>query len=370
METNTQHDLSALLSRYESVFVLTDEQVANSCLPVFSNQPSMADAKTLVLPAGEEHKNIQTVQRIWDWLIAEQATRHSVLINLGGGVICDMGGFAAATYMRGMHFINIPTTLLAMVDAGQGGKTGIDYGTPVIKNGIGMFAEADATIYEPQLLQSLPAEQILSGYAEMLKHGLLQGEQTFYELLEQDLREVSLPAFGEKIRQSVAFKMAIVEQDPTDNGLRQILNLGHTVGHAIEALLLSKSKVESRMHPTAQACGDPGQSKAESQQPIAKPHGYCVMYGLVAEAYLSHMLCGLDASVVSRLSRFMLENYGAAPVTCKDHDALIELMQHDKKNKEQGTITCTLLRSIGQPVTGQSVTPQQIREALEYLCNL
>ena len=365
METNTHHDLSALLSRYESVFVLTDEQVANSCLPVYSNQPSLADAKTLVQPAGEQHKNIQTVQRIWDWLIAEQATRHSVLINLGGGVICDMGGFAAATYMRGMHFINIPTTLLAMVDAGQGGKTGIDYGTPVIKNGIGVFAEADATIYEPQLLQSLPAEQILSGYAEMLKHGLLQGEQAFYELLEQDLREVSSPAFGEKIRQSVAFKMAVVEQDPTDKGLRQILNLGHTVGHAIEALLLDESKVESQ-----KSKAESQKSKVESRKSKAKPHGYCVMYGLVAEAYLSHMICGLDASVVSRLSRFMLENYGAAPVTCKDHDALIELMQHDKKNKEQGTITCTLLKSIGRPVTGQSVTPQQIREALEYLCNL
>jgi len=341
------------LSKYDKVFLLTDEQVAACCLPVLplcGIDPS-AISSQLVLPAGEQHKNIQTVQRIWDWLIAEQATRHSVLINLGGGVICDMGGFAAATYMRGMHFINIPTTLLAMVDAGQGGKTGIDYGSPVIKNGVGVFAEADATIYEPQLLQSLPAEQILSGYAEMLKHGLLQGEQAFYELLEQDLREVSKPAFSEKIRQSVAFKMAVVEQDPSDNGLRQILNLGHTVGHAIEALLLSKSQ-------------------AESQQPIAKPHGYCVMYGLAAEAYLSHMICGLDVSVVSRLSRFMLENYGAAPVTCKDQEALLELMQHDKKNKEQGTITCTLLKSIGQPVTGQSVTPQQIREALEYLCNL
>ena len=344
METNSLHTLSTLLDRYEGVFVLTDEQVAKCLLPVFCNQPWLADAKTLVIPAGEEHKNIQTVQRIWDRLMAEKATRKSVLVNLGGGVICDMGGFAAATYMRGIDFVNIPTTLLAMVDAGQGGKTGIDYGTPAVKNSIGVFAEPVTTIYEPQLLQTLPAEQLLSGYAEMLKHGLLQGEQAFYELMKQDLNEVSSPAFGEKIKQSVAFKMQVVEQDPHDHGLRQILNYGHTVGHAIEALLLEKS--------------------------TAKPHGYCVMYGLVAESYLSHMLCGLSSDVVSRLSRFMMENYGAAPISCKDHDALIELMLHDKKNKEQGTITCTLLQSIGQPVTGQTITPQQIREALDYLCNL
>lgn len=355
------------LSRYDQVFVLTDEQVANSCLLAFGKwgaQMSPCDIKApttsalpknatflgtpitgmLVLPAGEEHKNIRTVQRIWDWLLAEQATRRSVLVNLGGGVICDMGGFAAATYMRGMDFVNVPTTLLAMVDAGQGGKTGIDYGTPAVKNCIGVFAEPADTVYESQLLQSLPAEQLLSGYAEMLKHGMLQGEQAFYELLEQDLREVSTPAFGEKIKQTVAFKMAVVGQDPHDHGLRQILNYGHTVGHAIEALLLEKSQ--------------------------AKPHGYCVLYGLVAESYLSHMLCGLSADVVSRLSRYMLENYGAAPITCNDYDALLRLMQHDKKNKEQGTITCTLLQSLGQPVTGQTVTPQHIREALEYLCNL
>ena len=374
------------LSQYDRVFLLTDEQVAASCLLAFGKwgaQMSPCDIKAptisalpknvtflgtpitgmLVLPAGEEHKNLASVQRIWDWLIEQKATRHSLLINLGGGVICDMGGFAAATYMRGMAFVNIPTTLLAMVDAAQGGKTGIDYGQPLVKNGIGVFAEPVATIYEPALLATLPPEQVLSGYAEMIKHAALQSPEALAVLLDYDLREVSSPVFGELIKQSVAFKQSIVEQDPYDYGQRQMLNFGHTVGHAIEALLLEKSKLSTALpiertlntqHSTLNPC----------------PHGYCVMYGMVAEAYLSHLLCGLPAETVSTLARFMLENYGAAPVTCNDFDSLLQLMQHDKKNKEQGTVVCTLLRDIGKPVIGQTISPAELREAIEYLCSL
>lgn len=362
------------LSQYDRVFLLTDEQVAASCLLAFCKwgaQMSPCDIKApttsalpknatilgtpitgmLVLPAGEEHKNLASVQRIWDWLIEQKATRHSLLINLGGGVICDMGGFAAATYMRGMAFVNIPTTLLAMVDAAQGGKTGIDYGQPLVKNGIGVFAEPVATIYEPALLATLPSEQVLSGYAEMIKHAALQSPEALGELLDYDLREITSPAFGELIKQSVAFKQTIVEQDPHDRGWRQILNFGHTIGHAIEALMLAKCE----------------NGKCENGKCF---HGYCVMYGMVAEAYLSHLLCGLPAETVSTLARFMLENYGAAPVTCNDFDSLLQLMQHDKKNKEQGTVVCTLLRDIGKPVIGQTISPAELREAIEYLCSL
>ena len=336
------------LSKYDRVFLLTDELVAKCCQPVLPlcGVQQSAFSSQLVLPAGEEQKNIQTVQKIWDWLFEQQATRSSLLINLGGGVICDMGGFAASTYMRGIAYLNIPTTLLAMVDAGTGGKTGVDFGTPLVKNGIGVFAEPVETIICPELLSSLPAEQLLSGYAEMIKHAILQSPEALAELLEYDLRKVATPAFGDVIRRSVAFKQSVVEQDPHDKGLRQILNFGHTIGHAIEALLLAKNKNS------------------------AKPHGWCVMYGMVAEAYLSHMICSLPAESVSTLSRFMLDNYGAAPITCNDYEALMQLMLHDKKNKEQGTIVCTLLQSVGQPVTGQTVTPQQLREALEYLCSL
>lgn len=341
------------LTRYDQVFVLTDEQVAQCCLPVLSSlsmsQPNLADFQTLVLPAGEEHKNLSSVQRVWDFLFAHGATRASLLINIGGGVICDLGGFAAATYKRGMNYMNIPTTLLAMVDAGTGGKTGIDYNG--LKNAIGVFAEPIETIIEPRFLATLPPEQLLSGYAEMLKHALLQSPKALAELIDYDLNRTATEPFGELIRQSVAFKQTIVSQDPHDNGLRQQLNFGHTIGHAIESLLLDSQR-----------------PMANGQQPT--PHGYCVMYGLVAEAYLSHALCGLPAEVVSTLSRFMRENYGAAPITCNDYEQLLQLMQHDKKNQKQGAVTCTLLRDVGDPVIGQTIPPDLLRESIEYLCSL
>ena len=351
-----------LMHRYDRVFVLTDEQVAKCCLPVVLNmyQPSLADTPTLILPAGEEYKNLSSVQRIWDFLFEQGATRNSLLINIGGGVICDMGGFAASTYMRGMHYVNIPTTLLAMVDAASGGKTGIDYCPmpddgcrTLLKNAIGVFAPPVDTIINPAFLATLPADQLMSGFAEMIKHALLQGREQLNELLEFDLRLTATPAFGELIRQSVAFKQSVVDLDPHDQGLRQILNFGHTVGHAIEALMVERGKLS-----------------AVSCQQSAKPHGYCVMYGMVAEAYLSHMLCGLPSEVVSTLSRYMLQNYGAAPITCNDFDALMQRMLHDKKNKEQGIVSCTLLQDVGKPLVGQTISPEQLREATEYLCSL
>ena len=363
------------LSSYDRVFLLTDEQAAKCCLPVFLNHMQHPDiASTLVVPAGEQHKNILTVQQIWDWLFAQQATRRSLLINLGGGVICDMGGFAAATYMRGMSFLNVPTTLLAMVDAGAGGKTGIDYSPTsnsvsgltaqrsnsagsLLKNAIGTFAEPIETIILPDFLQTLPPEQLLSGFAEMVKHSILDSPAAFADILNLDLRDTQSDTFARMLHASIAFKQRIVRQDLYDNGIRQILNFGHTIGHAIEALSLAKNATDAQIV-----------NRKSSNRTCF--HGYCVMYGMVAEAYLSHMLCGLPASVVSTLSRFMLENYGAVPLTCSDHEALIDLMLHDKKNREQGAIICILLRQIGEPLTGQQVTTAALREALEYLCSL
>ena len=341
---------------YDQVFILTDEQVATCCLPVFHSlhncQPILADAPTLILPSGEQHKTLQSVQRIWDFLLAHNATRSSLLINLGGGVICDIGGFAAATYKRGIGFINIPTTLLAMVDAASGGKTGFDYGN--LKNSIGVFAEPADVIIEPRFLATLPPEQLLSGFAEMIKHALLMSPKAFGELMDYNLRQTATKEFGELIRQSVAFKQSVVSQDPRDHGLRQQLNFGHTVGHAIEALCLSKhSQIVNRKYQNRKCL-----------------HGYCVMYGLVAEAFMSHVQCGLPSEVVSALSRYMMENYGSAPVNCSDYDALLQLMRQDKKNTEQDTIRCTLLQAVGHPLIGQTVTPELLREALEYLCSL
>ena len=183
---------------------------------------------------------------------------------------------------------------------------------------------------------------------------ILDSPEAYSRCMNHDLRDTQSDSFAQLLHASIAFKERIVSQDLRDNGIRQVLNFGHTIGHAIEALSLTKhSQIVNR--------------KSLNRKCF---HGYCVMYGMVAEAYLSHVLCGLPSSIVSTLSRFMLENYGAAPISCKEHDALIDLMLHDKKNKEQGTIVCTLLQAVGSPLIGQTVSTSHIRESLEYLCSL
>lgn len=317
------------LSKYDRVFLLTDEQVAASCLPVFystiMHQPCMADQ--LILPSGEQHKTLASVQRIWDFLLEHHATRSSLLINLGGGVICDLGGFAAATYMRGIAFINVPTTLLAMVDAAAGGKTGFDYGSPLIKNSIGLFVESVATIYEPAFLASLPPEQLLSGYAEMIKHAALQSPQALTELLNHDLRDHSSHIFGELINRSVAFKQSIVEQDLHDHGLRQILNFGHTVGHAIEA-----------------ASGG------------ALFHGECVAAGMM-------YFCSERARAALKP---VLEKYGLPTADPFEPDTLLSYILHDKKMGDGGEITCVRVDTIGS-FAFERLSPNAIREHIQKI---
>ena len=319
-------------------FLLTDTNVVS-----YAGQLGLEGISTLVLPAGEEHKTLATIQKIWDFLVDNGATRQSVLINMGGGVITDMGGFAASTFMRGIDFVNIPTTLLAMVDAGTGGKTGFDYRG--LKNIIGTFRQPKETIIDERFLQTLPAEQLLSGYAEMLKHGLIGDKRHFNSLLALDVLSPYNKPFSEQIHalieESNAIKQAIISADPEEKGKRKILNFGHTVGHAIEELSLAKN------------------------QPLL--HGYAVMYGMLAELYLSHVKLGLDTAVLSQMTHLAIEQYGKPMCPCKDVDTLIELMRHDKKNRQQGEINFTLLRAIGEPEFDQTVPERTIKEALDYL---
>jgi 3-dehydroquinate synthase len=284
-------------------------------------------ADQLILPSGEQHKTLASVQRIWDFLLEHHATRSSLLINLGGGVICDLGGFAAATYMRGIAFINVPTTLLAMVDAAAGGKTGFDYGSPLIKNSIGLFAEPVATIYEPAFLATLPPEQLLSGYAEMIKHAALQSPQALAELLNHDLRDHPSHIFGELINHSVAFKQSIVEQDLHDHGLRQILNFGHTVGHAIEA-----------------ASGG------------ALFHGECVAAGMM-------YFCSEQARAALKP---VLEKYGLPTADPFEPDTLLSYILHDKKMGDGGEITCVRVDTIGS-FAFERLSPNAIRELIQKI---
>lgn len=348
-------ELHRILPRFadDQVFLITDENVARHCLPVFDEQ--IADfgtlylnglrQRTLVLPAGEEHKNLETVCRVWDWLQQSGATRKAVVILLGGGVLTDLAGFAASCYQRGIAFINIPTTLLSIVDASDGGKTGFDYGG--LKNQIGLFRPALENIIWLPFLRSLPAEQFLSGWAEMLKHALIASPLEWNRLMAFDIEQyMQAPdeALEEEFRaillRSMDIKRYVVEQDPEEQDMRRVLNLGHTVGHALEAVLIER--------------GD------------ARPHGYCVLWGMVAELYLSHLCVGFPAETVTALSRYMKEHYGALGFSCRDYDHLIELMQHDKKNTDS-RISFTLLRHIGSPCVGSHATDEQIREALDYL---
>lgn len=346
--------LNTLLPKYdiEQVFIITDSNVANTALLHWWDRLndysekllSILQAHTLILPAGEAHKTLESVCRIWEFLMDNGATRKAVVFNIGGGVITDIGGFAAATYKRGIDYIQVPTTLLCMIDAAYGGKTGFNY--HVAKNSIGVIREPLAIWYHLPFLRTLPDEQWLSGYAEMLKHTLIADRMEFQNLLamEPDKNSITHPEeWKEHIRRSVEIKQYVVEQDPEDMGMRHVLNFGHTVGHALEEYMLSQN------------------------QP--KPHGYCILWGMVAELYLSHLKLGFPPEIVSQLAHCMLENYGKIPFSCKDYHKLMDIMRHDKKNTD-GEINFTLLRNIADPRINQHATDTEIQEALEYLFTL
>ena len=341
--------LSSLLSDLPQgqLFVLTDSHTKEHCLPLFAEFIGENPYHLLTLEAGEEHKNLASVQVVWDFLLTHRATREAILINLGGGMITDLGGFAAATYMRGIRFLNIPTTLLAMVDASSGGKTGFDY--QGVKNAIGTFTPPLATLIHPEYLHTLPATELLSGFAEMLKHALIASKEEWVKLLrlaqeelQQDKWVEALSTTG-ALQASMAIKEKVVEQDPRETGWRKILNFGHTIGHAIESAALENNP---------------------------QPHGYCVLWGMVAEVYLSVVKLGCPRDILQQLTQLMLQYYGRPQCNCKQREQLIQRMYQDKKNSANQTPNFTLLRAVGEPVINQYVTQPEIDEALEYLFSL
>ena len=352
-------------------FVLTTSSIWHLCQSSFYDQP-WADSPRLEIPDGEQHKTLATVEQIWHFLFAHRATRDDILVCVGGGVICDLGGFAASTYKRGMPHINVPTTLLAMADAASGGKTGFDYAG--MKNAIGTYAQPLDTLVIPSLIVSLPPRELLSGYGEMLKHALLDTPDHWHQLLRLDLEtEAGVQALMPLIARSRAVKARIVQTDPHEQGLRRALNLGHTVGHALEAQMLANG------HPA--------------------PHGYCVVWGMVAALYLSILhaedagvspACpGAQASspaakslaegdleglpslreVLRQLEQVMLRYYGRPVCNCKDQSQLLALMQQDKKNTAAG-IRFTLLRQIGDPLTDETPSTKSLAAALDYLFSI
>jgi len=306
---------------------------------------------TLVLDAGESGKSLETVQRIWDFLFEHQITRRGLMVCIGGGTTTDIGGFAAATYKRGIDYINIPTTLLAMVDASTGGKTGINYRG--FKNSIGAFHSPIETIVWPEWLKTLPTRELLSGFAEMLKTGLIGNERLWHRLLQFDwdasqLDEKQLNELSSLIEECVAIKARIVAEDQHETGLRKTLNLGHTFGHALEEIQMEHGIPANGMWS----------------------HGYAVLYGLIAELYLSVVILDFNRGVLQQLCQLMLHYYGRPECKCSDRERLLELMRQDKKNEHAAEINCTLLRAIGEPVINQAISADQALEAWEYLFSL
>ena len=332
--------IESIAARYEAqqIGIVSDAAVVLDA--VTSRYP------TLRIAVSEEDKSLETVQQIWDFLFAHGITRRGVLICIGGGVLTDMGGFAAATYKRGIDYVNVPTTLLAMIDASSGGKTGINYGG--LKNSIGCFAPPVETLICPDWLKSLPANQWLSGFGEMLKTGLVSESSLWYHLLRYDLEKMDSEALKPLIAQCVAAKKRIVEADPKEKGLRKVLNFGHTFGHALEEISIQKSDVSS--------------------PPLL--HGYAVVYGMIAELYLSVVKLGCPKEPLQQLTQVMLHYYGKPQCKCSDREALVALMQQDKKNERTAQINCTLIQDIGLPLINQVITPEEAHEALEYLFSL
>ena len=292
----------------------------------------------ITIQAGDEHKTLESLTHVWQEMQRLGATRHSLLVSLGGGMVTDLGGFAASTFKRGMHLVNIPTTLLAMVDASVGGKTGINFGG--LKNELGVFRNASSVILDTIFLRTMDHENMLSGYAEMLKHGLIGSDKrdVLSELLTFDLEQPDLQQLKRMVADSVAVKQRVVQEDPTEQGLRKALNLGHTVGHAFESLALQR-------HPVL--------------------HGYAVAWGLICELYLSVVKTAFPTDKMRQVTRFILERYGRMPITCDDYPILLELMTHDKKNTA-GQINFTLLSDVGRLQINQTATKAEIEEALDF----
>ena len=344
----------------DKIFVLTDETTHTLCQPLIAQVAAVQSAGNIVIGTTDTHKNLEALSHVWSELQRMGATRHSLLINLGGGMVTDLGGFAASTFKRGIHFINIPTTLLAMVDASVGGKTGINFGG--LKNEIGVFQNADCVILDTLFLQTLDQENILSGYAEMLKHGLISTEAHWAKLLNFDIEQPDLKELALLVANSVQVKEGIVTEDPTEKGIRKALNLGHTIGHAFESLSLQRSLTQ---RPTSNTPLGQRTLATEGTQEHPILHGYAVAYGLVCELYLSTTKTNFPTDKMRQTVRFIFDHYGRMPITCDDYPTLLELMTHDKKNTGRD-INFTLLGGIGDIRINQTATRQEIEEALDF----
>lgn len=341
-EIETAIDSTVATLEPNKTFVLVDNNTQQLVFPRLAKSTTLRDAEVITISAGDTNKNLDSLVHIWSELGNRGATRKSLIINLGGGVVTDIGAFAGATFKRGIKIINCPTTLLSAVDAAVGGKTGINFNG--LKNEIGAFREAEAVIISTCLFDTLPQEELLSGYAEMLKHGLISNRDTYNSLLDFNINSADTDRLLELLQQSVNVKRRIVNEDPTEKGIRRALNLGHTAGHAFESLALHRN------HPI--------------------PHGYAVAWGLIVELVLSHMQLQFPSVELQRLATYIYENYGSFNITCDDYPTLLEYMRHDKKNNSTSSINFTLLHDVGDLKIDCIATEDEIKSALDIFRDL
>jgi len=339
---NFTKKVSAFLNKkkYSGVFILTDDNTYKYCLPVLLGSEKRNDllesATTIKVYASEQHKNLQAAEYIWKRLTEENAGRNSVLLNLGGGMIGDLGGFAAATFKRGIDFIHLPTTLLAMCDASIGGKQGIDFNH--YKNQVGFFKNPEVIFINEDFLKTLAADELVSGFAEVVKHALIAGGKFWKEI--EAIEKIEEVAWKQIISESIDLKLSVVQKDPQERNYRKVLNLGHTIGHALETFLLNKY-----------------------QRTL---HGHCVAAGMMGELFLSEVCCGLPVKKRKSATEVIVRHFPKVHFTGDDIDSLIALMRQDKKNSS-GKINMSLLEDFGKPVINQDVSGVLINEALQYM---
>ncbi len=330
-------------TRPSIIFILVDTNTHEYCLPNFLAQLQSDDiiVEVMEMPEGEDHKTIDICTGVWEALSEYNADRKSLLINLGGGVVTDLGGFVASTYMRGIDYINVPTSLLAMVDASVGGKTGVDLG--VLKNQIGVISEPSMVLIDTSFLETLPGNHMVSGYAEMVKHGLIY-DKDYWKVLT-NFESLDTSHLDQLIYDSVTIKNKVVSEDPKELGLRKILNFGHTLGHAVESYFLGNA----------------------DKTPLL--HGEAIAIGIVLEAYLSNKSIGLSDGELNNITNGILKTFPTVKIDTNDQKIIMDLMKHDKKNSH-GIIKFVLLQAIGQPEIDCQVSNELINEAFIYYNNL
>ena len=325
-------------NRFSKIFIIVDNNTHDHCLPHFmSKLETDLDCEIIEIEAGEVNKNIDTCVGVWNALSELGADRKSLIINVGGGVVTDLGGFVACTFKRGLKYINVPTSLLAMVDASVGGKTGVDLGA--LKNQVGVISSGDMVLVDTSFLDTLPQNQLKSGLAEMLKHGLIYDQLYWNKFL--DLSNLSLIDLDDLIHASVQIKNTIVTADPYEHGLRKTLNFGHTLGHAVESYYLSETDKEQLLH------------------------GEAIAIGMIMETYISAELLGFPKQEMEIIKETFLKIFNKVSIDASDYDAIIELLKYDKKN-EHGNINFVLLENIGVPKIDCLVENDLLIKAFEY----